>query len=67
MSKEVSIIKSFEIDLDRLIDEFVALDVKANFTEFAKIWKQKKFYLIFHGILHVNQVSSALSFSILID
>ena len=56
MSKEISIIQSFETDLNRLIDDFVSIGNGANFNEFAKLWRSKRFYLIFHGILHVNQL-----------
>lgn len=56
MSKEISVINNFELDLDKLIIDFVQLGTKANFTEFAKLWKLKKFCLIFHGVLHLNQL-----------
>lgn len=53
---EISIAKSFEIDLDRLLDDFSSLGGAADFSEFVKIWKKKRFYLVFHGVLHVNQL-----------
>lgn len=49
-------IQSFEIDLQRLLDEFASLGDHAGFHEFVKLWKKKRFYLIFHGVLHVNQL-----------
>ena len=54
--KEISVIKSFEIDLNRLLDDFTSLAEKADFSEFVKLWKKKRFYLVFHGVLHVNQL-----------
>lgn len=54
--KEISAIKSFEIDLKRLLDDFALLEDRADFSEFVKLWKRKRFYLVFHGVLHVNQL-----------
>ena len=54
--KAISAAKSFEIDLNRLLDDFSLSGDKADFSEFIKIWKKKRFYLVFHGVLHVNQL-----------
>ena len=54
--REISAIKSFEIDLKRLLDDFASLGDRADFNEFVKLWKKKRFYLVFHGVLHVNQL-----------
>lgn len=53
---KISVIEYFEKDVDGLINDYIKLTDVPNFNDFAKLWKQKKFYLVFDGLLHVNQL-----------